>query len=262
LVPTIYVQDSLLFWMLLRSLEAIIRSHAVRVLLERGEMKPSLLIEKVSTSLSNLDPVLANVPDYLILRWILGSPHIFIDDETGLISFRSPLEIREMALSLVKREKIATTQEIAEKLGLEVKEARRLMKGLESEGLVISVSVHEPSKPPRRVLLFCSPSERGQAVHNYVKKVISSRLPLREEVKVGRWLVDLAGKGIWIEVVTSKLKREKWIELREKLGSLEGRKFIVVYNPLKEDMRWILKKAKKYFEGTEVRVLSFFDLPF
>ncbi len=47
-------------------------------------------------------------------------------------------------------------------------------------------------------------------------------LPL-EEVRIGRYVYDLAGLGMAVEVVTSRLSEGRGLSLREKLEAFRGR---------------------------------------
>jgi len=142
------------------------------------------------------------------------------------------------------------------------REASKLLASLTREGLLAQARVHDVlSEIPRLISVYGSGPDRGQLIHRYAKRVLRELTGAEEEVRVGRWVYDLVGDGIILEVVCTPLNEAQGMELREKLSISGYSKHVVYYTNRRRDLKYLRRSIEKHLKGLDVSIYSLFDAP-
>jgi len=248
-----------------QNLKAFVRERFFRALSEKGRLSPR---EAINYYLDSIEgkfddfKFLRDVPRHLLLEWALSDPRIGIDDQGYLVLIRGEDEVALEAklLSLVRSRGVVTLSELSRDLKVDVKLASTLANSLVRRGLLTKALVHDVlSEVPRKVVVYSKPLERSRVLHEYAKKVLSHVFPFDEEVRVGRYVYDLMGLGIAVEVVTTRLSEDKGIRLREKLTRFDGEGYAVVYSNRKREIPYLRRSAEKFLKDVKVSVMDLFE---
>ncbi len=246
-----------------RTLRPFLKDKIAKIVQERGRIKPDYAIFLFEKEFSGEEGFrsLTSIPSYLLLSWILADERIGIDDGGYLVPLTEGADdALKRILDMVEREGVVTLREVSEELGMRPREASKLLASLTREGILVQARVHDVlSEVPRLISAYGRGPDRGQLIHRYAKKVLRELTGAEEEVRMGRWVYDLANDDLIIEVVCTPLNEARGMELREKL-SVDGRtKYAIYYTNRRRDLGYLRRSVEGHLRGLDVKIYSLFD---
>ena len=206
---------------------------------------------------------LKNLPSHLLLNWILADERIGIDGEGYLVPLTKAVDdevLRRKLESLMREKGVITLKDAVDALELDPRDASSMLSSLVKRGLLSQARVHDVlSDIPRLISVYGRSSDRSHLVHEYAKRILMELTKARREVRMGRWIYDLAGEGFVIEVVCTPLNEKRALELRMKLQIDGFRKYVVYYTNRKRDLGGLRRSIERGLSGLDVRIYSLFD---
>ncbi len=247
-----------------RNLRSYLRDRFASIIQEKGRIKPDYAISAFRKSFEDVGfDSLKNLPPHLLLSWILADDRIGIDGEGYLIPLTKPADdevLRKKLDSLIREKGVVTLKDVVDRLELDPRDASSLLASLVRRGTLSQVRVHDVlSEIPRLISVYGRSSDRSHLVHEYAKRILMELTNARREVRMSKWIYDLAGDGFVMEVVCTPLNEQRSLELRMKL-QIEGvRRYVIYYTNRKRDMGGLRRSVERGLAGLDVKIYSLFD---